>query len=255
MKIFCISDLHSEQYTDINDLMVNLDLPPADVLILAGDIGQTRFGKDRNNYSEVLSRFRKMYETVILIPGNHEYYCALSPDVESRKKVLEDLRMLCEENKVIFLDKSSVVIDGVQFIGTTLWSAIDETASGLMNDFRFVFSNRLDYVCEFADCYRYLKEELISGPEISEQIVITHHLPTDLAIHKRFWNHPVNSGFYTNILDTLNLEKVRYWFCGHTHEYAKVKIEETQVIVNPYGYKGERRLTKTSSEVFDLTSG
>ena len=60
-----------------------------------------------------------------------------------------------------------------------------------------------------------------------------------------------DSMFYTEILDSLNLKNVSYWFAGHTHECASIKHGNTNVIINPYGTPHEQnhRQSKLSTEV------
>ena len=88
-----------------------------------------------------------------------------------------------------------------------------------------------------------------------KQIIITHHVPTNLLIHKRFIGHVANSAFQTNVLDQVPLKCVKMWICGHTHEYADVQVKgqhsnHTTLLVNPVGYPREQRHTRLSLNVW-----
>jgi Icc-related predicted phosphoesterase len=246
-KIYIISDIHSEFYSDFNILSEKLPRVTADICILAGDIGNVT--KNPNILFDTLKFYSSRHKYVIMVPGNHEYYsCKFE-----RNKVIESLQKICKEANVILLNRSSIVISGIKFIGATLWSLIDEKTASSMTDFQHVFETRIDYASEFIEDYRYIKTELIKSLDAYEKVVvITHHLPTKRLIHKRFIDLDCNSGFYTNILDTLILRDVKLWACGHIHEFATVKYGSSQVICNPMGYPMETRYTTTSMQVYEV---
>jgi Icc-related predicted phosphoesterase len=253
MKIFCISDLHLEFYANWQELFsqIKKKLPKADVLVLAGDIGYTMNIKDtdnfKDNYEQLVREFKNMYDHVVIVSGNHEYYQAhaLGYDFSHIDKNITDI---AKKYKCNYLNKSTVVIQGVQFIGLTLWSRLQKKMEIIQrtNDIKKCFYNIDQYNQEFEDSFKWLRNQLIDNPknESLPTVVITHHLPSNKLCHEKFKDNPMNSLFYTNILDELNLQNVRYWFCGHTHEANKIihKNEDsaTTVIVNPFGYPKEQ---------------
>jgi predicted phosphodiesterase len=260
-KIFAISDLHLEFHKSAASLYGLLKLPVADICILAGDIGYPRDSntkKHRADYSELLRLFKKKYEHVILVVGNHEYYQTTNYD---RDAVLDDLRAICAEQNVHLLRRNTVKINNIKFIGTTLWSAIDSNVCSKMGDFQLAFKNRLDYLGEFKgaaagmDDYRWLRHKLSENNTVDidcTKVVITHHLPTEKLIHSRFADNSANTGFYTDIIDELNLTGVKYWFCGHTHEYSDYVRGETTFIANPFGYPNEPRITSVKYTTYEI---
>lgn len=146
MKIAVCSDLHLE-FGDID--LKNTD--QADVLILGGDIMVAKdIGRpDPDNFLEgaksqrnrdFVARCAAEFPQVVLIMGNHEHYhgdFATSADV---------LRSMCDEfDNVHFLDKETVQIRDITFVGGTLWTDMNDedpsTIKGIahmMNDFRIV---------------------------------------------------------------------------------------------------------------------
>lgn len=250
MKLFVLSDLHSEFYLSHVKLWDKIkdSLPDADVLILAGDIGVV--GKSSNEYIALLRKFRERYEKIVLIAGNHEHYRSSQCDV------ISELTEICIETDVVFLNNSSVIIDGVKFVGSTLWSMADYSVAGSLRDIGKVFKNVNEYNAEHKRCFNFLKSEL-ENPVNIPICIITHHLPSFNLCHPKFSAYgKVNTGFYTEILDKLNLDNVKYWFCGHTHESCvynhKVDDKNVKIIVNPMGYPGESRDTEVSFDTFDL---
>src|SRR5688572_2867209 len=103
MKLHILSDLHLE--------FGPFDMPAvdADVLILAGDINLGPAGL--NEYAGLARRKRILY-----VAGNHEYYRHTFPGLN---EVLSDVAL---ESGIAFLDNRAVEIDGVRFLGCTLWT-------------------------------------------------------------------------------------------------------------------------------------
>jgi len=251
-RIYCISDLHVEFYDSLAvfiEVLENIKLPNAEFLILAGDICDplTRY----SDYVDLLLYFKKKYANVILVAGNHEYYSCKY----NRQSVVNAMKKIAEATNVVFLDREVAVINGVRFIGATLWSAIDKVAYDQMNDRQFVFENYIYYLDAFIEDFRFLKQELARSLDYDEPVVVvTHHLPSTRLVHSRFKGFTTNPGFSTNIVDLVNLHGVRYWFCGHTHEQQEVCIGGTIFSVNPMGYPWEEkeRMTKTQTKVYNI---
>ncbi len=244
LQIYAISDIHLEFGLDAENLLSKL--PSADILVLPGDIGVV--SNSLGNMHRFLSKAKQKYSDVIFIAGNHEFYgCRYD-----RSQVIEKLRKLAEETKTHFLEQETKVIQNVEFIGCTLWSLINKEACDSMNDFsQTVWKNQLGYVGEFIDNFRFL-EKTLQTPSKYPRVVITHHLPTSRLIHKCYAGHPANTGFYTNILDSINTQGVKYWFSGHTHEFGTCKYGDMICVVNPLGYPHEVRNTKLSLATYEV---
>src|SRR5712691_9419481 len=108
MKIHILSDLHLE----FSEQHPPLELPDtgADVVVLAGDI-------DNGTCAIDWAEETFPHKTVLYVPGNHEYYGAQLPDAA---RVLR--ARAAESPNVHLLDNDELVIDGVRFLGTTLWT-------------------------------------------------------------------------------------------------------------------------------------
>jgi predicted phosphodiesterase len=124
MNIQLLSDLHLEA----NPEFVASPAPGAQVLVLAGDIGSYQTLRDGSVMAEPdwgLQRFSPLPQyagwpvPVLFVPGNHEYD-ALDVDVAHQR-----LRSTCERLGITWLERETRVLDGVRFVGTTLWSDFD----------------------------------------------------------------------------------------------------------------------------------
>lgn len=250
--IFAISDIHTEFYSSAKDIFDSIKWSTASHLVLAGDIGV--IVTHVNIYKEFLIMCKKKYKNIVLIPGNHEYYHCTG----NRTQIEQTIKDICDEIGINYIHGKNVVIDGIRFIGHTLWSIIESNACSQIADFSHgVFNSQIEYVGAFIDGFNFIQSEIYKSMDCSEPIVIvTHHLPSKKLIHPKFSKYgSLNSAFATDVLSTLvGIQIVKYWFCGHTHEFADMQIYNTQIIVNPYGYPSEQstRMTKTTTNIFPI---
>ncbi len=254
-RIFAISDIHTEFYDSAESVFNSINWPDADILVLAGDVGNptTKLGV----FGRFISLCSKKYGQVIYVPGNHEYYgCNFD-----RKSVDHLIELTCEMFGVHFLNRKSVVVNGIRFIGDTMWSLINAKSTRLINDFnRGVFAHQVDYVGEFIDGYRFIQKELLESmngselnPKTEPVVVVTHHLPTRRLIHPKFDDYPGNSAFYSDVLDSLKITpNCLLWFCGHTHEFGITNLPNGKCIANPLGYPGEKRVSSVQTTVYTI---
>jgi len=110
MDLYILSDLHFETAPAWS---FPEDLPRFDVAILAGDIDrQLDRAIDRIAATPCL-----MGKPVVLVPGNHEFDGGIFQDV------LADGQVKAASNPHIhLLHRKAIVIQGVRFVGATLWT-------------------------------------------------------------------------------------------------------------------------------------
>lgn len=250
--IYAISDIHTEFYDTADEIYDAIQWRYATHLVLAGDIGVVK--TKLRIYKDFLILCKKKYKNVVLIPGNHEYYHC-GGNREQTEKILENL---CEITGVVYIHGKNIVVDGIRFIGHTLWSIIDRDACSKLADFSCgVFESRIEYVSAFVDGVRFIQSEIHKSMDHEEPlVVVTHHLPSRKLIHPRFTGYgTLNSAFATDVLSSLNgVQKIKYWFCGHTHESTSIKAYNMQLVVNPYGYPHEKRdrMTKVLLDTYPM---
>lgn len=121
MKIQLLSDLHLETHPN----WVAQRAPEADILVLAGDIGSYQPGSKLTDTDFGLGQFspRNGWPTpVLFVPGNHEY------DGQDFDAVHDRLQKTCRRLGITWLEREVLQLQGVRFIGTTLWSDYDALA-------------------------------------------------------------------------------------------------------------------------------
>lgn len=215
MKLHILSDIHLgvEHY-----LPERID---ADVVILAGDIAPREMG--------VLWALRWFADVpVIYVPGNHEYY---GDDIEPMRAVLRT--HATASRHMHLLDNDEVGIDGVRFLGATLWTNFRyfgeasaeeamEEARRYMNDFRRIRHGGrplrpMDMVERHHQSMRYLGERLrrpFNGPAV----VVTHHGVSRRSMQERYRGALFNAAFCSNLYAFVESSGAAYWVHGHVHD-------------------------------------
>lgn len=241
MKLHILSDLHLE-FSTFEPIATD-----ADVVVLAGDIG-------KKSHGIIWAREAFPDKEIIYVPGNHEFYGA------DRAETLALMRIAADQCKVHLLDNDAVVIDGVRFLGCTLWTdfllfgkAKKSTAmsdgQNCLNDFRLIHESHLIFsparsveLHELA--LAWLKARL-DEPFAKQTVVVTHHLPSKLSVVDRFKDQSLSACFASE-LDYL-FGKMDLWIHGHTHDNLDYEANGTRVICNPRGY-----VTYRGTENFDF---
>lgn len=229
------SDLHIEYKN--NDIVTNLDkyiVPKADVLILAGDIG--------NLYKlEQLKSFLRLvcdkFMFVLYVPGNHEYYRVPQGDGEVPMRMLTDKLIGLDKlfPNLFILNRTSVCIGDVCVAGCTLWSEakinipsyivrINRMTKEIYNS---MHKKDLKFVMKTIDYCRNNNKKLL---------MVTHHVPTyNLLKGKRALDRYA-SLYATNLDHLLRHDYVHTWVCGHIHRnFDYMTSMRTRVVGNQMG--------------------
>ena len=242
MLIRLWSDLHLEHLDhaqNIIDRLINfsktINHDTKNVLILAGDIGNPA----NDNYKYFLENITKYYDKTFIIAGNHEYYNFSDIPLRKMDQVNELItEIVANIPNLHFLNRSSYVYENIRFIGCTLWTKSDPELSQFMNDYNYI-PDMTPELCESQHkCdVDWLKNELPKIGDYDTTCVITHHLPTNKLVAKKYKNHYLNT-FFANNLDNL-VKQSDIWCCGHSHMSRYTKIGNCECYLNPLGYHNE----------------
>ena len=232
MKIQFFSDIHLE------DGEVDFVLGDCDVLVICGDLG---VGMAAITWLDETLVDVKV--PIIYVPGNHEFY------YHNLYEMLAIFEARCHEMGIDFLYNKSVVINGVLFCGTTLWTDFNLhnrqhnkmiIAPDQMTDYLTVDGNDgkltpSEVLVEHQKAVAFLDEALGSRPEGQQAVVVTHHAPHKLSLGEDHDNR--FAPYYASNLERLILEhEPELWLHGHIHKSVQYFIgEETLVMSNPRG--------------------
>lgn len=251
MKIQLASDLHLELLNpepgtafsassskDFLPKRIIGPVPGADVLVLAGDISDGAYACTL--FADWPSEKRV---PIILIAGNHEFYGhPIDP-------IYDKLRERAALNNIHFLENDSVVIAGVRFLGTTLWTDYrlrsNRTQTQLMeycgtrlNDHFRIRSGRQPFTprdaLERHEIARSWLETELAKPFDGKTVVVSHHAPHPLSVHNRYIGNQLNCAFVSDLSELMPM--VDLWLHGHVHDSFDYSVGSCRVVANPAGY-------------------
>lgn len=173
--------------------------------VLLGDVAEMRYVDLYRHYLKVLTKKSKW---VILVPGNHEYL---------RNSEFAHITMCNEFSNLVRLNNQKITIDGLNFVGSTLWASAPRFAQ------------------QHATAVDYLQQEITAAQD--PLIVCTHYPPSYKVVtpnNLRWFAKSITS--YVSHNDFLLQEPVTTWFSGHLHQRSTTLINNIPVHLNARGH-------------------
>ena len=222
-------------------------MPDADVCVLAGDVdrrpgGRRRVGTQRDRVAHARGLRR----------GNHEFYGGHLGRRLAEGRAASEASLQSSKHGVHLLENNDVVLDGVRFLGATLWTdfllegqgmqqLLYDAAAGsdarlpvhLENDGRLLTPDDTRGRCWSSVIWL---EKALSLPVAGPTVVVTHTAPSSRSIAWRYEGSALN-GAFVNELD--------YMFEGDfapdfgstaTSQSFDYRVGGTRVVCNPLGY-------------------
>lgn len=236
------SDIHLEFSNHKYDhIWVPSDDDKDTILVLAGDVD---IGLQNIKFvDDVCSSFKH----VIRICGNHEFY---HNDFNSVINGWTEFEEGGPKN-FHFLHNDWRILDGVRFLGGTMWTSFDDgdplvmmIARNNMSDYDEIKHNGNLIIPAFilTEHDKFIKFLLteFDKPFDGDTVVITHHSPGNCL--KRTGRKPWGSDFcyYADMEEMIGHHDIaKLWLHGHTHRNHDYMINNTRVICNPFGYFDE----------------
>lgn len=236
MKIAYYTDLHLEfrQWQPSEPL-------DADVIVLGGDID---IGVRGIEWAK-----KHFFQPVIYVAGNHEYY--LQPNIQQTNMAM---LKAAEGTNVHVLIDDNIVINGVNFVGSTLWSDFNlnqnqvgcmKYASTAMNDYNLIKMQTehstsrpftpVDALAIHQKSLRSIDDKLIQD---IPNIVMTHFGVHENCAHPQYHGDLLSGAFSTDLTEfiTQNKSKITAWIYGHTHHNKDFAISGIPILTNQRGY-------------------
>ena len=237
MKLHVISDLHLEH--------AGFTVPEvdADAVILAGDVAPGTAGVEwmRDNFDG---------RPVLHVAGNHEFYGDELPGLIPRMK------QSVAGSRIHVLENDEVVIDGVRFLGCSLWTDFDfagvenrdntmRICERLVNDYKKIRVSDPDRKLRAQDtrdlhtASRAWLAEQLSTPHDGPTVVITHHAPLVRQRPENPLMAAVGGAFASDLSELMSGDTVDLWVFGHIHRVVDAEVNGTRVLSNQRGYPHE----------------
>src|SRR5271166_1986512 len=238
-KYFIASDLHLEwrQGQEKGYWEAFPSYPGVDTCLCAGDL--TVFGQPDTVVFRHFNELCKRFDKVIYVPGNHEYYGSDPASVERR---LGDIETMLRPVLTVLRAGSAYTWKGQRFLGDTMWFP-DRPE---VHIYRKMISDSFQIKGLFPWCFTqsHLFLMWLRGEMREDDIIITHHIPTDVDTLPQ-WKGGQTQAYFLNtdcerLLQNPNVRMPKAWIYGHTHDKHDYRVGRTHFICNPVGYPGER---------------
>ena len=249
MRIQVVSDLHNEVLRHVTGEPPP-DLPDAgaDVLVLGGDID-----RGRQSVDWAAEQVERLGVPAVFVAGNHEFYG------NQYHRLMDALRDAALGTGVYVLERESVVLDGVRFLGATLWtdfagdgqipaSQAMPVAVEHMPDYRHILVGDGDDARTLTpettrECHRETREWLyraLSAGSSEPAVVVTHAAPLIDCAHPEYSMDEIGAAFVSDLHPLLAETVPSLWIHGHTHANTDLYHCGVRVVSNQRGYPNEQ---------------
>ncbi len=255
MKLWILSDLHIESCV----WDTPKPAPDYDVMIAAGDI------HDPASMGVEWLAERSNGKPVIYVPGNHEWMAPRRSFTVQAE--IMTARRHAAKHGVHFLMDEAVVIDGVRFLGATLWTdwAISGNIGAAMGFAAMAMPDHSEiFVDEFGSLLSprqtlewhrasraWLEAELPKTGDWDNTVVVTHHLPHPRSVALRYKDSPLSPAFASDLSELVENCGAALWVHGHTHDSFDYHAGSTRIVCNPKGYGPKAVGAPIENKAFD----
>lgn len=254
LNVALLSDVHlelSDRPYDGIDRYISPHIKDIDIICLCGDIGSPN---ELSYHQFIMDCAKRCARHTFVIMGNHEAY-GMSVE-ECQKKIANVCSSVNEhmavKNKVMFLNNTMYDVESYRFMGTTLWSEIDNTEAWhircCVSDFHRIKDWSIgNWMNAFFTSISWLRSNLDNAYEDDKQVVVlSHHAPLLELGHPKYADSDLKSAYASDLSGLLknHADVLRYWFYGHNHYSQSITYENTHIISNQVGYEGESACQK-----------
>jgi Icc-related predicted phosphoesterase len=241
MRIVPFSDIHNEQ----RGTKYIPEVPDADVCIVAGDMDEP-IAASIEYLQETLGKRME----VIYVAGNHDHWNHTYRDNIKAAYAASDR---CPN--VHFLENEVIVIDGVRFIGATLWTDYrwkgkdplfaKQNAERVIEDYKLIgWSDRPKTLIradnleqEHYRSRRFIQDAL-KVPFEGPTVVVTHHGPHPRSVFHWYEGDMLTAAYTSDLSEIIFKGAPALWVHGHTHRSFDYQVFDTRIVCNPVGYEG-----------------
>ncbi len=258
-RIWLLSDLHQEFVRDpvygahpLTSFDPATAAPPDfDIVVLAGDIDVPL----ARSITWAADRFAGV--PIVYVPGNHDFYVAPGDPPQTIDELQAAGREAAARTGVHLLMDDAVELDGVRFVGGTLWTDFNLGGGGRaahiaqargrhgMNDYKAIkrWSSKQpgkrkplrpeDTIAAHVATRRFITAQL-EQPLALPTVVVTHHAPLAESADPE----KGLSWCYASRMEYLfdGDHGPALWVHGHIHEPVDYMRGRTRVLSNPRGY-------------------
>ena len=279
LRVSILSDLHLDSHfpltltppgeSEVRRVFVSIFLTPAEVLVIAGDLGHSN-----HQNRQIIKWLRRLYfENIVCVLGNHDYYLSNRIMMDDfNEDSFERVRALRAElnaiDGVYCLDGNVVEIEGVRFGGCDSWYDGTYWLSNLNPHYLYCDHHVQEHwemtmpdasaikgIKHYADIWK------IEQPKIERvykecDVMITHVMPSVDPQHvDRHYRYDRGTSFFTfNGEKYLKNTSAHTWIYGHSHTNQEADVFDVRMVANQMGYRGEARKSPIEEKVIEIYS-
>jgi predicted phosphodiesterase len=248
------SDIHLEFGS------LDVELPDADVLLLAGDIYvNDAFNKDDSTQGVIdfFTRASKKYEKIIYVFGNHELY-----DSSVFTTDCDYFDFLNSLGNVYYSQCDGILINDVLILYATMWTdlnrgnpVVTRACQYVVSDYQKILYSKTYLTPEdtitlhdhhkafLIDSLHAARKQRLNHGIHNKIVVMSHHAP---SLQSTQFKDNLSYVFGCTDLDDLILDSdIQYWIHGHTHKNVDYMIGYTRVLSNQRGYVGHESIANS----------
>jgi len=233
MSFQVISDIHLDiiDNTNMNNIVKCID--DNNMLILAGDIGNVSSDKNKIKLLNFIKYCSLNWKYVIYILGNHEFY-----DINN---TINDIIILYKDifkvyKNVYILNDEYIDINGIRYIGSTLWSKPCETTIKHIKCIRRIKDITLEKLIKINT--KSINYIINKTNDSKIPIIIITHFPiiNDYRmIDKKYKDNIINDYFMNDYINLIkNNKNIEMCINGHTHTCCNFYKSDILFVSYPY---------------------
>jgi predicted phosphohydrolase len=255
-RLWIFSDLHQDWADNAWDPAAHAPAGGFDIAVVAGDVHMP-LTKALDWLGDRLPGVPTIY-----VPGNHDFWEDGGGDRYTFDDMVARGRDAAARHGVHLLLDDSVTLDGVRFMGGTLWTdlrlgswslghALKSSRQG-MNDYKRIrrrpggkhkYVRTIDTLALHRATTAFLDAQL-AVPCSYPTVVVTHHAP-----HAKSLSDPNMDSrwcYASDLGGLIHHHQPDLWIHGHLHSRADYRIGVTRIVCNPRGH-----IEEPSSRTFD----
>ena len=242
MKIIVTADIHygvGNNQEIIKAFAEKLCAAKTDVFIIAGDT----FAVEQKLLVECLRLFNKFKGPKLFVAGNHDLWTTRGNSLEIYDKILPKLTRSCGFH---YLDQSPYIYKGIGFVGNIGWYDYSFKDKSKPIPLEYYTNKKWPGVVSWNDgiyvhlgmsdgaftqiANRKLKQHLaLVSKQVNTIICAVHHVPFKELLRTSHTSLDKFLDGFSGSVETgriiKSFPKIKYVFCGHTHQKKRVKID------------------------------
>ena len=250
-RLWMFSDLHQDWADNAWDPAPHA--PAFDIAIVAGDV-HSPLTKAIDWLGD-----RFVGAPVLYVPGNHDFWWDRGDDRYTHADQIARGRDLAARRGIHLLSDDGLSLDGIRFLGSTLWTDLRlgtwsltdamRSARRSMNDYRRIrrrASGKHKYVraTDLLALHRASRAWLdghLAQPHAGPTVVVTHHAPHPASLPAPGFE--LAHCYASDLSPLIDARQPHLWVHGHLHSRADYRIGATRIVSNPRGHIEEASAT------------